>query len=138
MSVSRWKVTTEDRKSLYVEDKQFQLTYRKGMLVVPSNNAPGVFVFDTKDSAERHIAAGGLYKIEAKILRVLPIGRAIKLKGFRPTAFDNHTIYRFWRNLPDTIKASKHSYLLYIHLGIESSVESLDGTLIYPAVKVMD
>jgi hypothetical protein len=136
MTISRWKVTTRERKSLYVENEQFQLTYRKGMLVVPSNSAPGVFVFDAKDSAERF--AKDLRRV-VKILRVLPVGRVIKLKGFRPTVFDNHTIYRFWRNISETIEASRSCELLAEHLGCGlRSIDYLDGTLIYPAVRVMD
>jgi hypothetical protein len=136
MAISRWKVTTKDRRSLYVEDPQFRLTYYKGVLIIPPSSAPGIFVFDTKDSAERFAE----HELKAvKILRVLPIGRAIKLRGFRPAIFDNHTIYRFWKNLPETIKASKGNGSLAKHLGNPLlSIEYLDGTLIYPAVKVMD
>jgi hypothetical protein len=136
MPISRWKVTTKDRKSLYVKDPQFQIRYHKNTIVIPSHNAPGIFVFDTEASAERFVR--GRHP-EAKILRVLPMGRAIKLKGFRPTIYDNRTIYRFWKNLPETIKASENQDRLAKHLGYDTcGIERLDGTLIYPAVRVMD
>jgi hypothetical protein len=139
MPVSRWKITTKDRKSLYVGDPGFQLTYQKGTIVIPQNNAPGIFVFDTKTSAELHIKDIESYYIEPKILRVLPIGKAIKLKGFRPTTFDNLTIFRFWEDIAETIKASESQDLLskYLYNSL-TSIERLDGTLIYPAVRVME
>jgi hypothetical protein len=134
--ISRWKVTTKDRKSLYVEDPQFQIIYHKNTIVIPSHNAPGIFVFGTKASAERFVR--GRHR-SAKILRVLPMGRAIKLKGFRPTDYGNRTIYRFWKSLPETIKASENHDCLakYLRCGT-FGIANLDGTLIYPAVRVMD
>ena len=139
MPVSRWKVTTKDRKSLYVKEARFRLAYPKGEIVTPSSAAPGIFVFDTRTSAELYIKGGFHYDLEPRILRVLPIGKAIKLKSYRPTFSDNATIFRFWRDISKTIKASGSQDLLSKHLRSSlTSIERLDGTLIYQAVKVMD
>jgi hypothetical protein len=139
MPVSRWKVTTKDRKSLYVKEARFRLAYPKGEIVIPSKSAPGIFVFDTRASAELYIKGGFHYDLEPRILRVLPIGKAIKLKSYRPTFSDNATIFRFWQDISETIKASENQDLLSKHLyNSLTSIERIDGTIIYPAVRVVD
>jgi hypothetical protein len=136
--ISRWKVTTKDRKSLFSDRPGFQLTYPKGKIVVPPITAPGIFVFDTEDSAKQYIK-GNIIDIKPRLLRVLPIGKAIKLRNYRPTHFDCDTIVLFWQNISETIKASKSSDSLAKYLGHSIlSIAPLCGTLIYPAVRVMD
>jgi len=80
--ISRWKVTTKDRKSLYVEDPQFQIRYHKNTIVVPSHNAPGIFVFDTEASAERFVGLTVRLHTSSHIsLNEPKLGRAVPKKG---------------------------------------------------------
>ena len=112
---------------------------KRAPLSSPPESAPGIWVFDTIDSAKKHVreyAPGS-----AKILRVLPIGRATKLKRYRPGSCDPETIETFWCYLAATIRHSDSKKALSMHLYgyvIADAIAKLDGTLIYPAVKVMD
>jgi hypothetical protein len=135
MPISRWKVTNGYRNSLFVTYPQYQLHYPKGEIVVPSKSAPGIWVFDTRESAERY--AEKFKYCFPEILRVLPIGRAIKLKRYRPRSFGHITIKAFWNYLAETIRHSDNEINLSMHLCC-AAIANLDGTLIYPAVRVMD
>jgi len=135
MAISRWKVTNGYRNSLFVTCPQYQLHYPRGEIVVPSKSAPGIWVFDTRESAAEY-AERHEYKSPI-ILRVLPIGRAIKLKRYRPKSFGALTIRIFWKDLAKTIRASNHENDL-CQLLSACTAAKLDGTLIYPAVRVMD
>jgi hypothetical protein len=133
--ISRWKVTNQFRDSLHVTLPEYRLHYRKDTIVVPSKSAPGIWVFDTRESAAEY--ARRLKSLSPKILRVLPIGCAIKLKHYRPNTFGALTIRIFWKDLAKTIRASGHENDL-CQLLSACTAAKLDGTLIYPAVRVMD
>jgi hypothetical protein len=137
MPISRWKVTNQFRNSLHVTLPKYRLHYQKGTIVIPSKSAPGIWVFDTRESAERYVGRFIWHQGFPEILRVLPIGRAIKLKRYRPKSFGLSTIELFWEHLADTIHHSNSALDLQIHL-CGSGITDLDGTLIYPAVRVMD
>jgi hypothetical protein len=134
MPISRWKVTDRHRYSLHVLQPKYRLRYPQGAVVVPSRRAPGIWVFDTRDSAEEY--AIQFDDSQPKILRVLPIGRAIRLKRYRPRTFGTSTIEAFWKNLAETIRMSCSERGLEVYLC--NPVAELGGTLIYPAVRVLD
>ena len=116
---------------------QFELEYLSGTTVVPPKEAPGIFVFDTKSSAEKY--AQKFHKMHPMVLRVIPIGKAIKLKQYRPAACGAMIAKRFWEAITKTIKASSDRGILGMYLQIgQNNIADVDGTLIYPAVRVME
>lgn len=133
MAISRYKVVERGRNS-FCAKKPWAVKYEKGK-IVKGRNGTGVFVFETLDDAKRY---NEKFCNAGTIIRVLPIGRGFKPK-FRPANFANDTIKRFWADINITKRGCRNKLelanILRIHF---MQVEDNDGTIIYPAVRVME
>ena len=134
MAISRYKVVTPNRESFFA-NRTWSIRYDKGSTVI-GRNGTGVFVFETRDDAEKYSSR---FSFRAgKIIRVIPIGKGFKPK-YRPTCYSDNVIEKFWEDINSTKRGcNDRSRLANILRIAQHQITSNDGTIIYPAVRVME
>jgi len=138
----RYKVVNLNRYSCFVNSSRYSLRYLKGSIVKAPKHTLGIFCFEKREYAEDFVKQARKSKYIFKIVKVETIGRGRKLL-VRPTVFCNNFI--------NILSEDKKIFLRYMKEGIESlrtkiSVPvhknnfkfSYDGTMVYPAVKVLE
>ena len=112
----RYKVTRMDRTSCLINRRScFSQKYLKGKMVTADPQTPGIFTFETKKHAQAFMPL-----MEQLILKVQPIG-----KGTRPSHISRDLCQR---GLMRFFKA----------LASKLTMWPPNGTICYPAVKVLD
>lgn len=142
MAISRYKLVNGDRSSVFIKDHRWKLYYLKGKIVQPQQKNSLIFTFDTYENAKKFMIEHKMERTisqDSFIIRVLPIGKGIKPK-LRPTTW--HYIHRFWNNWPNILKSINNhnlsgSHSHYFNFEFEEYIPN-DGTILYPAVKVME
>ena len=112
----RWKVTRMDRTSCLINRRScFCQKYLKGKIVTADPQTPGIFTFQTKQHAEVFMP-----QMEQLILKVKPLG-----KGVTPSCISRdlcqRDLMRFFKSLASKL-----------------TMWPPNGTICYPAVKVLD
>lgn len=150
----RYKVVNQYRKSVFVDTLSRILRYDKGNIVKAHPDSLGIFVFKRKKDAEKFCQSPSIGH-NRLILRVETIGKGRSLP-IRPTTFGVYDIIRIEKQKKRFLKINQRFKKLDIIIDfckyfngyrekdkvILNNLDGLkvlnDGTMVYPAVKVID
>jgi len=113
----KYKVVNLYGQSITTNNKCLHLYYQKNTIVKASITTLGIFVFQTRKQAKKFIIKNKFLGI-AKIKRVIPIGRGKTPKEI--SFMTNNLLNNFYK----------------YHMYFTSDIP--EGTICYPAVKVLD